>query len=221
MKSVIFSLPIIFGMFAMMGIGCSSNRGNIVEDPASNLGPACFYPADPAERLYKLPWKAGIALTVGDGAFNRPEYTDPKGYEFDWPAEVGFPIVAARAGVVQSIGGAIVHIRRVEAAPHEDVTTTDWYIHVRTTGLPIKVGQSVEQGQLLTWLADDPSAGRRGPHLHFEVHVKGHKGVGHNGREIQSVPVPFVEVTQRPDGVPFVGDVCVSRNQAITAKARE
>jgi murein DD-endopeptidase MepM/ murein hydrolase activator NlpD len=179
-------------------------------DPPSNLGPACFYPAEPEDRLYKLPWDAGIALTVGDGAFNRPHYTDHKGYEFDWLAEAGFPVLAARAGVVQAIEASLVRVRRTEPVPYEHVTTTDWYIHVQTEGLPIEIGQSVCQGQLLTWLT--PMEGRQGPHLHFEVHVKGHKGVGHNGRTLQSVPVPFVEVTERSDGVPFVGDVCVSQN---------
>jgi len=181
-------------------------------DPASNLGPACFYPVDPADRLYKLPWDAGGALTVGDGAFNRPEYTDHKGYEFDWLTEAGLPVLAARAGVVHSIERSMVLVRRTEEPPFEDVTTTDWYIHVRTDGLPIEVGMPVRQGQLLTWVGEFGVGGRQGPHLHFEVHVKGHKGVGHNGREIQSVPPPFVEVVNRPDGVPFVGDVCVSQN---------
>ena len=180
-------------------------------DPPSNLGPACFYPANPADRLYRLPWAAGIALTVGDGAFNRPCYTDHKGYEIDWLAKAGFPVLAARAGVVHSIEGSVVRIRRTEAAPFEDVVTTDWYIHVQTEDLPVEIGQSVRQGQLLTWLT--PMPGRQGPHLHLEVHVKGHQGVGHNGRMIQSVPVPFVELTERRDGVPFVGDVCVSQNE--------
>ncbi len=181
-------------------------------DPPSNLGPACFYPAESSDRLYKLPWDAGVALTVGDGAFNRPCYTDHKGYEFDWLAEAGFPVLAARAGVVHSIEGSVVRVRRAEAAPYEEVITTDWYIHVRTEDLPIEVGKPVRQGELLTWLAAAQPGWRQGAHLHFEVHVKGHRGVGHEGRILQSVPAPFVEVTQRPDGVPFVGDVCVSQN---------
>jgi murein DD-endopeptidase MepM/ murein hydrolase activator NlpD len=70
----------------------------------------------------------------------------------------------------------------------------------------------VEQGQLISYVGEPGMF----DHLHFEVQMDNHRGQGWKYDTIQgieSVPAPFVEITQRPDGIPWRGDICVSQNK--------
>ena len=183
-------------------------------DTPANLGPLNFYPDNRQERLYKMPFDSGLSINVVRGAFNRPSYSGHKGYEFDFPMAEGHPVLAARAGYVTYINNDIIQISHTERDSLGVHTTQDWYIHIRTTDIPISIPMRVEQGQLITYVRPGLD------HVHLEVQMTGHIGIGDAGRTIESVPLPFIEVN-RPDGVPFTGDLCQSRNKRFVPSAVE
>ena len=50
--------------FLMLLAACLISAYNLPDptlDSAFNLGPLTFYPDDPEDRLYKLPWDSGVA----------------------------------------------------------------------------------------------------------------------------------------------------------------
>lgn len=183
-----------------------------VLDPPGNLGPLNLYPDNREGRLYKMPFDSGQAYNCVRGAFNRPSYTGHKGYEFDFPVGAGHPVLAARAGYVTFINNDVIQISHNDRDSTGIYTTKDWYIHVRTTDIPISIPMYVEQGQLITYVRSDQD------HVHLEVQLNSHTGTGYQDRNIESVPVAFFEC-RRPDGVPFAGDIFVSENKRFVPDA--
>jgi len=181
-------------------------------DPPGNLGPLCFYPDNPQDRLYVFPWDSGVSHTVLDPAFNRPA-SDHKGYAVDWDLITGTRVLASRAGNITYFLGAgtdnagvkITHSDRDSVSVY---ATSDYYIHIVLDSSLTRLGQRVERGQVI---------GRVGSmnHLHLEIQVAGHVGIGKDGRTTEDVPYPFVEFTARPDGIPWHGDVCTSVNKVF------
>jgi murein DD-endopeptidase MepM/ murein hydrolase activator NlpD len=85
----------------------------------------------------------------------------------DFPGEVGTPIVAAAAGVVVAAERHPEYGLMVDVDHGNDLTTR--YAHA--SKLLVKPGAFVKRGQKIAELG---STGRStGPHLHFEVRVKG------------------------------------------------
>jgi murein DD-endopeptidase MepM/ murein hydrolase activator NlpD len=85
----------------------------------------------------------------------------------DFPSPIGTPIVAAAGGVVITAQYHPEYGNMLEIDHGNDITTR--YGH--TSKLYVKVGDIVKRGQ---HVADIGSTGRStGPHLHFEVLVKG------------------------------------------------
>lgn len=85
----------------------------------------------------------------------------------DFPAPIGTPIVAAAGGVVITAQYHPEYGNMLEIDHGNDITTR--YGH--TSKLYVKVGDIVKRGQ---HVADIGTTGRStGPHLHFEVLVKG------------------------------------------------
>jgi hypothetical protein len=155
-------------------------------------GPAdrSIYP--PAqESPYRLPWKPGISRLCIQG--NRTPISHWKAHEFayDFVMPVGTEICAARAGrVVDVVDG---NDGNGPSAPgnHVALLHTDGtygiYAHIRQGGALVKVGQSVEQGDVIA------ESGNVGvsllPHVHFHVLHRA-----------QTIPITFADVPG--DGLP-------------------
>lgn len=98
----------------------------------------------------------------------------------DFPADVGTPIRAAAAGIVLNVEHHPAYGNLVEIDHGNDLVTR--YAH--TLRILVKPGALVKRGQVI---AEVGNTGRTtGPHLHFEVRIK---GVAHN-------PNRFLEMAQ-------------------------
>lgn len=195
-------------------------------DPIRNQGPVCLYPDSVKDRIFKLPFDSGVSAYMPRGAFNRPQSTDHKGYEFDFNLPQGAAVLASHSGVVTYISGQngsaagdVIQINHVERCTTSGAATyTDYYAHLALDTPVVKLYQKIAQGQIIGYV---------GPmvHVHLEVQMQGHIGVGafkHNAwQNINSIPVPFVEVTQYPDGVPWAGRYYTSQNKRVVPVSAE
>ena len=100
----------------------------------------------------------------------------------DFAAPVGTPIYAAGNGVVEEIGIKGAYGKYVRIRHSGELSTA--YAHARSFVSGIKKGSTIKQGQVIAYVG---TTGRStGPHLHYEVLVKG-KNI--NPLSIKSVPV--------------------------------
>jgi murein DD-endopeptidase MepM/ murein hydrolase activator NlpD len=105
----------------------------------------------------------------------------------DFAAPSGTPIYAAAGGVVVSAEAHPVYGNAVTLDHGSDLST----LYAHASRIHVKAGDIVKKGQKI---ADVGSTGRStGPHLHFEVHVKGQP----------QNPSRFL--AQQRDGLPFGG----------------
>ena len=102
-------------------------------------------------------------------------YTDlfgPRGRRFhtgiDYPAAKGTPVTAAASGLVIIAGWSVGGWGRLVTIEHSSGTRT-LYAHLSRVG--VRPGQRVEAGQRIGRVG--ASGGATGPHLHFEVQVRG------------------------------------------------
>jgi hypothetical protein len=210
--------------------------------PPGNAGPPYFYPADPAQRLYKMPWRAGKGFNTGDGYYSEPGASHHPDYAVDFNLPDGEPILAVRAGKVNKIRNAdrvcnistsignIVGVTHVDSIPDSTSTrpsgwrlilTEDSYLHVRND-IPVVIGQEIHQGQIVAYTSCTGQDGGS-PHLHFEVNVIGSNpvwcGTFPNRPDycFTSIPVAFVEIRGHPNGLPEQGDYTTSQNTLYTS----
>ncbi|MBL8027926.1 MAG: M23 family metallopeptidase [Fibrobacteres bacterium] len=188
----------------------SFNFPDTALDPVRNLGPRTFYPDSVNDRLYYLPFDSGMTYTVINPAFNRPS-SGHKGYAVDWNLPQGTRVIAARAGNVSfykdaATSDAQIMISRTDKDSTLFNYTSDLYIHITIDTSLLKLGRRVERGQII---------GRVGiqSHVHLEIQVSGHIGIGKDGRTTEDVPYAIREVTNRRDGIPWSGDRCTSQNK--------
>jgi len=87
----------------------------------------------------------------------------------DWANSVGTPILAAGDGVITFADWDTGYGRHVEIQHAYDFTTT--YSHMSAFAKGITEGVRVKQGQVIGYLGSSGLA--TGPHLHYEVLVKG------------------------------------------------
>ena len=87
----------------------------------------------------------------------------------DWANRIGTPILAAGDGVVSMANWDTGYGRRVEVQHPYDFMTT--YSHLSGFAPGIREGVRVRQGQVIGYLGN--SGLSTGPHLHYEVMVKG------------------------------------------------
>jgi murein DD-endopeptidase MepM/ murein hydrolase activator NlpD len=87
----------------------------------------------------------------------------------DWANNVGTPILAAGDGVITFADWDTGYGRHVEIQHAYDFTTT--YSHMSAFAKGITEGVRVKQGQVIGYLGSSGLA--TGPHLHYEVLVKG------------------------------------------------
>jgi hypothetical protein len=154
----------------------------------------------PATSPYKLPWKSGITRLVSQGNLSFTSHRDQHLYAWDFWMTTGTEVLAARGGTVAEIeqnhDGIGLHSNFI-LIEHVDGTRA-MYAHIKVNGSVVKLGERVEQGQLIAY------SGMVGqtinPHLHFVVFDKEGK---------KSLPITFSEV---PGGVPLGGRFYTSAN---------
>jgi hypothetical protein len=193
-------------------------------DPVGNWGPLSLYPGDRTQRLYKIPFDSGFKVQTEDVAFNRPLGSHHMAYGMDFLVPWGTPVLAAREGRATFQGKCdawqvIVH--SWDTLNNEINLYVDMYFHVNVEEPVISVGGMVKQGQLIV------TTGEKGmfDHLHMEVQWDGpgHRGIGiRKGQNvpIPAVPVPFVEITQQADGIPWAKTWYVSENIRVPAAGK-
>lgn len=85
----------------------------------------------------------------------------------DFAAATGTPIKAAKAGSVSFVGWRSVYGQTIMIEHGHELKT----VYAHASKILVKKGQQVRKGQII---GEVGSTGRStGPHLHFEVHVKG------------------------------------------------
>lgn len=206
--------------------------------PARNYGPPYLYPDSAKDRFYKLPWPKGVRYLTLDGYGSEPGGSHHPDYSVDWWIDSMAPLIAARAGTVTatsntnktcnipgSTGNFVIVTNRDSmrdtTMPNgwRKVYVKDYYYHVHDS-IPVKVGQKVAQGQLVAYVSCTGQDGTA-PHLHYKTFVDSIAGVWRHLGEFDtrpgyyfiSIPTPFVEITNHPNGLPEQGDYYTSQNE--------
>jgi murein DD-endopeptidase MepM/ murein hydrolase activator NlpD len=204
--------------------------------PPGNEGPPYFYPDSAKDRLYKLPWKKGKAFSTGDGYGSEPGGSHHPDYSVDFNMPDREPILASRGGRVTTIRNAdticnistsignIVMVSNLDsvrdstkASGWRYVTVRDSYLHI-WHDVPVNLGDFIKQGQVVAYVSCTGQDGGS-PHLHFRTFQPLHQGEFADirpGYYFESIPTPFVEVIQHPNGLAEEGDLLLSQNTLYT-----
>ncbi len=132
--------------------------------------------AVPDGSVYDLPFAPGQSFGINqgyDGAFSHQGKLE---YALDFALPEGTPIYAAREGVVVAVESWF-HIGKIDPSLqlcanyitilHSDGTFA-YYAHLRFGGSLVKVGDSVERGEVIGYSGN--TGYTSGPHLHFHVY---------------------------------------------------
>src|SRR5690606_29065608 len=144
--------------------------------------------AKPQDAEYLLPLRqANFRIDQGyGGRFSHSD--DQNRYAVDFAADIGTPVIAARAGIVMPVesdfdraglnlekyGGRANFVRIL----HDDGAMT-LYAHLKSDSAHVRVGQPVKAGQQIGLSGN--TGFTTGPHLHFAVQVN-------RGMRLESVP---------------------------------
>jgi hypothetical protein len=147
---------------------------------------------------YRLPYPAGKTCLCAQGNWAIVSHRSMAGgsvHAYDFAMRVGSDVVAARAGQVvdlrmESDGFGAARNNSI-LIRHEDGTFAA-YMHLMKGGSYVKLGERVEQGQLLA--ASGSTGTSSGPHLHFMV-LRNNKG------QWESLAVAFSDV-MTDQGIP-------------------
>jgi hypothetical protein len=124
--------------------------------------------ARPRDIEYLYPLQIG-SVRVEQGYGGRYSHNDAQNrYAVDFAADIGTPVVAARAGTVMQVEGIV----------HDDGTMA-LYAHLKLDGVLVRVGQRVRKGQTIGLSGN--TGYTSGPHLHFVVQVN-------RGMALESIP---------------------------------
>ncbi len=149
----------------------------------------------PVGPLYSLPYAPGETFQVGQGYLDFPTHMSE--YAIDWTMPEETPIHAARAGVVIEVVDSFTKSGMTEDMKqkgnyvrirHEDGSRALYY-HLAHHGAKVKVGDKVEEGQLIALSGNTGYSAT--PHLHFMVDQP------ENGRYV-SVPILFKSGEDEP-----------------------
>ena len=141
--------------------------------------------------VYRLPYDSTRAYSILQGYGGRFSHEGDEHYTLDFNMRVGTPIHAARNGVVIDVvshndkGGwdnAFSRFANFIIIEHEDGTTGEYY-HLSKNGAFVKIGDQVDEGQLIGLSGNTGHTAM--PHLHFGVYR-----AAAWGRTI-SVPISF------------------------------
>jgi Peptidase family M23/Domain of unknown function (DUF4124) len=144
--------------------------------------------ARPRDVEYLYPLQIG-SVRVEQGYGGRYSHNDAQNrYAVDFAADIGTPVVAARAGTVMQVEGdfergglnAEKYTGRANFVRivHDDGTMA-LYAHLKLDGVLVRVGQRVRKGQTIGLSGN--TGFTSGPHLHFVVQVN-------RGMALESIP---------------------------------
>ena len=126
--------------------------------------------------VYRLPYDSTRAYSILQGYGGRFSHEGDEHYTLDFNMRVGTPIHAARNGVVIDVvshndkGGwdnAFSRFANFIIIEHEDGTTGEYY-HLSKNGAFVKIGDQVDEGQLIGLSGNTGHTAM--PHLHFGVY---------------------------------------------------
>lgn len=136
----------------------------------TGMRPSHVQPVGP---LYSLPYAPGATFQVGQGYLEFPTHENQ--YAVDWLMPEETPLHAARAGIVTEVvdgfsKSGMTDDMKLKAnyirIRHEDGSRA-FYCHLAQNGVRVKVGQKVEEGQLIGLSGNTGYSST--PHLHFMV----------------------------------------------------
>jgi hypothetical protein len=156
---------------------------------------------------YRLPFRGGLTRWCCQGNNGIVSHHGWQRYAYDFTMPVGSDVIAARGGVTNDGHG---NWNNEIGVRHDDGTVAN-YLHLIRGGSYVRVGQRVEQGDLLGASGDVGVSAA--PHLHFIVFGPAGKG----GRV--GLPVSFADVPG--DGIPRECRRYTSGNRAATTWAEE
>lgn len=184
-RGFLFGWAFIVGLSTLSRLGCAAPAIDVDVVLSSlplppHTDPATFTLAAPAEEIFTTSRSqkrlalgmpvAGGDLRSGFGLRLHPILGFSKMHTgVDWVTRIGAPIMAAGAGTVIWAEWAAGYGLRVEIQHADAVVTT--YSHMSRLGADISPGTEVHQGQEIGALGSTGLS--TGPHLHFEVMVKG------------------------------------------------
>jgi len=151
------------------------------------------YP-DPRESPYRLPFPGGKSYWCVQSNRGVVSHRGRGEFAYDFAMPVGSDICAARSGKVVRVidrhdGNGYKWPNNVIIVEHAD-GTRGCYAHIKKGGSYVRVGDTVEQGQVIA--ASGHVGNSMMPHLHFHV-----TDAERNG----TIPFTFADVT-RHNGVP-------------------
>ena len=141
--------------------------------------------------MYTLPYPAGMTFPVSQGFHGKYSHTGGDCYSIDFKMPEGTPVNAAREGVVvgtkadSSVGGGDKKYEwdaNYVLIKHDD-GTLGHYVHLQEDGVKVKVGDHVQQGQLIGLSGNTGHS--TGPHLHFAVFK------ARNGKQRETVSIKY------------------------------
>lgn len=177
-------LALLMGLVGVLSCGPVAAQNGMRPPNVKPFGPVC-----------SLPYAPGEIFLVGQGYLEGPTHENQ--YAIDWEMPEETPIHAVRAGVVTEVvasfskggltedmktKGNFVRIR------HDDNSRALYY-HLAQNGAKVKVGDRVQEGQIIALSGNTGYSST--PHLHFTVEALV------NGAYV-SVPVLFKSGTADP-----------------------
>jgi murein DD-endopeptidase MepM/ murein hydrolase activator NlpD len=142
--------------------------------------------------VYGLPFAPGASFKVTQGYHGKYSHFGANEHAIDWKMPVGTSVYAARGGVVvgakddSDVGGGDDRFdgdANYILIKHAD-GTLGHYVHLSKGGNKVKVGQTVQAGDLIGLSGNTGHS--TGPHLHFSVFK------ARNGKERETIPVKFI-----------------------------
>lgn len=144
---------------------------------------------------YVLPYEIGQTHRVGQTNCATFTHKALDRYAYDFRMDIGTNVVSAREGVVTEVvednedNNGCGQPPNVVKIRHVDETIAQYY-HLTKNGALVKVGDTVNQGQVIALSGNTGCS--TGPHLHFQVVVKEHGN---------SIPVTFKNTQPNPRGL--------------------
>ncbi|EDZ61404.1 peptidase M23B [Sulfurimonas gotlandica GD1] len=141
---------------------------------------------------YRLPFARGTSKVVSQGYNGSSTHKGASSYAVDFIMDIGTKIYAARGGVVVDVKEDSNKVGYSESfakhgnfvtIEHDDATFATYY-HLKKFGAYVKVGESVNRGDLIGYSGNTGYSS--GPHLHFQVYKTT------DARSTESIPVKFL-----------------------------
>ncbi|WP_373003298.1 peptidoglycan DD-metalloendopeptidase family protein [Sulfurimonas sp.] len=141
---------------------------------------------------YRLPYARGTSKVVSQGYNGSSTHKGASSYAVDFIMDVGTKVYAARGGRVVDIkedsdkvgySESFAKYGNFVTIEHDDATFATYY-HLKKFGAYVKVGESVNRGDLIGYSGNTGYSS--GPHLHFQVYKTT------DARSTESLPVRFL-----------------------------